>query len=678
MNNDIFSAQERILSLSTILDTHRYLYHVKDTPEISDEAYDSLFSELLALEEKYPEYKKDTSPTSRVGAEPLESFTKVTHSVAQWSFDDIFSFEDLKKWDEKVLRFAQKEGFDFPNGLDYCTELKIDGVKIILTYKDGEFVQAATRGDGTVGEDVTKNVRTIQSVPLTLTEKVDLIAVGEAWIAESDLERINTNREKNGEALFANTRNATAGSLRQLDSKITAKRNLDAFIYDIDLLNVRSTNIVVPETQTEELKLLELLGFRVNTGHALCNSMDEVEAFYRHWTDLRHRQEYGIDGVVLKVNRRDVQDALGYTARSPRFGVAYKFPAEQVTTVVENIVFQVGRTGVVTPVAHLTPVRVAGSVVSRATLHNEDEIERLDVRIGDTVVLQKAGDVIPDIVEVVVDLRTGKEKKFIFPDEIPDCDGPVERIPGQAAHRCVNKNSFAQKRRRFHHFVSKKAFNIEGCGPKVIDQLIEAEIVSSFTDIFTLVKGDLLALPRFAEKSIDNLLVSIKQSRKVSLQRLLVGLSVDHVGEEIAELLAVEFGSIGKIRDASIERFAQIDGVGDIVAESLYRWFQLPVHTQMLDDLLLQVDIQKQVSRKDTAVEAVEGKAFVVTGSLEGVGRDEIKERIRSAGGKIVSSVSAKTDYVVVGENPGSKYEQAVSLGIKILSLEELLVLLKT
>lgn len=672
--DDLKKAEERILKLREVIDRHCRAYHVLDAPEIADEAYDSLVEELGALEAKYPQFFSKNSPTQRVGGEPLPEFTKVEHKVRQWSFDDVFDYEGLGKWDEKTKRFAEKSGFASA-AVEYCCEIKIDGVKMVLTYENGEFVRAATRGDGKIGEDITENVRTIRSVPLTLSEKVDIVVVGEVWLPQGELKRVNAERAEMGEPLYANTRNLAAGSLRQLDPKITALRRLDSFVYDIDALRIRNSEsgIKEPTTQAEELELLRSLGFKVHDGFALCKTVDEIETYYKKWIPKKDTQPYGIDGVVIKVNSRAVQEALGYTGKSPRFGVAYKFPAQQVTTVVEDIVLQVGRTGVVTPVAHLRPVLVAGSVVSRATLHNEDEIARLDVRIGDTVVMQKAGDVIPDIVEVLKDLRTGKEKKFHFPEYVEDCEGPIERVPGEAAYRCVNKDSFVQKRRRFYYFVSKAAFDVDHMGPKVVDALLESGLIANIDDIFTLKKGDLLMLPRFAEKSVDNLLASIEKARRVTLPRFLVGLSIDHVGEETAILFADTFGSLEKIQEATQEELEAVYGVGEVVARSLYAYFRGQKHKAFIGRLLKHVEIlpyKKPIAQKDSKIA---GKTFVLTGTMEALSRDEAKEKIQLLGGKVSSSVSSKTDYVVAGENPGSKYDKAKELGVKILGEKDFL-----
>ncbi len=673
MNSIPKKIKDRYEKLVKLIDHYRYLYHVLDKPDITDESYDSLIHELIEIEEKYPELVTPQSPTQRVGDEPLSEFKKVKHEVRQWSFDDCFSPEGLKKWDEKIRRMVEKELSLKNEKIEYCCELKIDGLKIILTYKEGKFVQGATRGDGTIGEDVTSNLKTIKSIPLTLPKSVDMTVVGECWLSKKELIKINKEREKNGEQLFANTRNAAAGSIRQLDPKIAASRNLSSFIYDIDKLSEK-----IPDTQDNELKLISDLSFKTNPYHEVLDSLDGVEKYYRHWSKNKEKLDYGLDGIVIKINSRKIQEALGYTGKSPRWGIAYKFPAEQVTTIVENIVFQVGRTGVITPVAHLRPVLVAGSTVSRATLHNEDEIKRLDIRIGDTVILQKAGDVIPDIVEVLKDLRTGKERVFVFPKKIDACggDGSIERIEGQAAWRCVNKNSFAQQKRKFYHFVSKKAFNMDGCGPRIIDALLDNNLITNYDDIFTLKKGDLLALPRFAEKSVDNLLSSIEKSRKITLNRFLVSLSIPQVGEETAIDLAKNFGNLEKIRKADVTKLQQINGVGDIVGKSVYDWFLDKDNSKLVERLLEQTEIES-VKSNIGKIGKLAGKSFVVTGTLASLSRDEAKDKIRALGGDISESVSSKTSYLVVGENPGSKFDKAQKLGVNILDEEKFLNLIK-
>lgn len=662
---------ERIGKLTEIINHHQYLYHTRDTPEITDEAYDSLVHELQGLEREYPSFKKESTPTERVGGEALKEFVKVTHAVKQWSFDDVFNTETLRKWNEKVLNFIKKADVE-DEKVEYCCELKIDGLKVVLTYEDGVLVRGATRGDGSVGEDVTENIKTIRDIPLVLKEKVSLVAIGEAWIGKRELAQINIEREKKGELSYANTRNLAAGTLRQLDPKVVAERNLHAFIYDIENFSRKK-----PETQSEELSILKDLGFVTNPHTQVCKNLDEVETFYEQWTKKKDSLEYGLDGIVLKVDSRKIQDALGYTGKSPRWGVAYKFPAEQVTTVLEDIVFQVGRTGVVTPVAHLKPVLVAGSTVSRATLHNEDEIKRLDVRIGDTVIIQKAGDVIPDIVQVVKELRTGKEKPFVWPIHVALCggDGAIERVAGTAAWRCVVKDSYEQQKRKFHYFASKGALNIEDLGPKIIDQLLDAELIAEFADIFTLERGDLLALPRFAEKSADNLLASIEKARYTTLPRFLISLSIPQVGEETARDIASHFKTIKKVRKASEEDLLAISGVGPIVATAIVEFFQDKKNIDIVDNLLAHIQIEKIASPKSDLgrTSLIFGKTFVLTGTLETMSRDEAKEKIRALGGEVSSSVSKETDYVVAGLSAGSKLDKAQELGVKVLSEDEFL-----
>ncbi|HOX10993.1 MAG TPA: NAD-dependent DNA ligase LigA [Candidatus Moranbacteria bacterium] len=711
-------AKNRIEKLRKEIDRHRHLYHVLDKPEIADAAYDSLFEELLALEKQFPDFFSTTSPTQRVGAEPLKSFKKVRHAHKQWSFDDVFDFQELKDWEEKVKRMIEKIPLisPFKKGemegdlkLEYCCELKIDGLKIILNYEKGKFVQGATRGDGTVGEDVTHNLKTIQSIPLELNEEVDAIVVGECWLSKKELVRINSERQKKGEALFANTRNAAAGSIRQLDPKIAAARKLDSFIYDINNLSSKIKN---PETQVEELELLKNLGFKVNPEYKLCKSVSEVQKFYESWTDKKNKQDYEIDGIVIKINSRKIQESLGYTGKAPRWGVAYKFPAAQVSTVVTDIKVQVGRTGALTPVAHLRPVLVAGSKVSRATLHNEDEIKRLDVRIGDTVILHKAGDVIPEIVEVVKNLRSGKEKIFHMPTKCPICGSAVKREQikigsrgeESAATYCTNPKCFAVEREQLIHFVSRKGFDIVGFGEKIVEKLMEEGLISNAADIFELKIGDLEPLERFAEKSAQNLVEAVEKSKKISLEKFLYALGIRYVGEETAVLIAkaiktefliynFQFLNKSKFSNVKIqnlkdiinifpkinkEEWLTIKGIGEKSAESLAVWFSDKENIKLLERLNnLGVVLQFPNEANEAINYKLAGKTFVLTGELSGLTRDEAKDMIRKKGGDVSSSVSKKTDYVVAGENPGSKYDKARELGVKIVDEKAFLKLIE-
>ncbi len=661
---------ERASKLQKLIEYHRKRYHEEDSPEITDEAYDSLVSELISLETAYPEIRTKDSPTMRIGGAPKETFTKIVHQIPQWSFDNVFNEQEFKDWSKRNTKILDKGG-DATN-FTYCAELKIDGLKIILTYKKGILISAATRGDGVVGEDITLNAKTISSIPLTLPFPVDLIAVGEAWLSKKELIRINKEKEQQEEEPFANTRNAAAGALRQLDPKITASRKLNTFIYDIDFFDPLKSTLKEPQTQIEELKLLKSLGFSVNSYFKHCKIDEEVFAMYSEWITKKEEEDYGIDGLAIKINEKQTQNILGYTAKSPRFGVAFKFPAEQTTTEVLDIILQVGRTGVLTPVAELKPVKVAGSVVSRATLHNEDEINRLDIRVGDTVVLQKAGDVIPEVVKVLTELRSGKEKKFIFPKTVAECggDGSIERIPGQSAYRCVFPDSQAVRLRKFEYFVSKKAFDIDGMGPKIIELLMDNNLVSSYGDIFALTKDELQALPRLGELSADNLLSSIEKAKKVSLGRLLISLSIEHVGEETALDIAKHFKKLENVKNASVDDLQKIEGVGEVVARSVSRWFKEEKNKTMLKHLLAHIKVQDEI---ESGGGKLLNKTFVFTGTMPTVSREQGKEWVRFNGGSVSSSVSKDTDYVVAGDLPGDKYDRAVNLGVKIIDEKEFL-----
>lgn len=671
--------QNRMKQLRAEIERHGALYHTHDAPEISDEAYDALVRELLALEVEHPEFAVG-SPTKKVGGEVLEKFVKVRHEVPQWSYDNIFNHEELIGWETKTRRFLAKT----PHAnaaLSYITELKVDGMKIVLTYRAGKLVLGATRGDGAVGEDITHNVRVIKSVPQDLGRDIDLIVVGEAWMKKSDLAKTNESRAREELPLFANTRNATAGSLRQLDSSITRERNIQTFFYAIDKFETRDTSLVAPKTQEEILKTLAELKFSVNPDHALCYTMDDVESFYQKWIHKKDAEQYGIDGVVIKLNDLAISADLGFTAKSPRSGVAYKFPAQEVTTVVEDIQIQVGRTGALTPVAHLTPVLVAGSTVSRATLHNEDEINRLGLKIGDTVIIKKAGDVIPEVVRVLTELRSGKEETFHMPKTCPVCGSLVRkesigtREGISAALYCSNKNCFAQDLERIIHFVSKKGMNIVGMGDKIVEKLMNEGLVSEYPDIYELKQGDLEVLEKFGEKSAENLIASIEMSRNVTLSHFLYALGIRHVGEETADLIASKIQEpITKYQTISKEQFEVIEGVGPVVADEIVKWFSDSHNQSILSKLLKQVTIEapKLVARR----QPLAAKVFVLTGTLETMSRDEAKEKIKSLGGKVSSSVSKQTDYVVAGADPGSKYDDAQKLGVTILSEPELLKLL--
>lgn len=662
-------AEERAKKLRQAIEKYRRAYHVEDREEIPESARDALMHELSELEEKYPGLVTPDSPTQRVAGAALPELKKVRHQAAQWSFNDAFSEDEMRAFDARIKR-ALAPRYGALEKIAYTCELKIDGLKIVSTYEKGMLKTSATRGDGTIGEDVTHNVRTIHSMPLTLARPVDIIVEGEVWMGKSDLKRLNAARQKEGKAEFANPRNVAAGSIRQLDPKIAASRNLDTFIYD-----VAQTSEALPETQFKELGYLKDLGFHVNPEAKEVRDVDGVIDYWKSWSEKKKHEDYLIDGIVAKVDERAYQDELGYTGKAPRFAIAFKFPAEQVTTIVENIALQIGRTGTLTPVAHLKPVNVAGVVVSRATLHNEDQIKRLDVRVGDTVIIQRAGDVIPEVVKVLVELRPKNAQPYAFPKKVAECggDGSIERVPGMAAWRCVDKNSFAQMRRRFYHFVGKHAFDIDGMGPKTVDLLIEKEMLATYADIFTLEEGDLLGLEGFAELSAKNLVESIGARRKIPLDRFLISLSIPQVGEETARDIASYFRTLEKVEKAAVEDLEAIDGVGDIVARSVYEWFRDKENRAVLVALLKEVRVEKTEAKE---AGKLSGKTFVLTGTLETLSREAAAEKIRALGGSVSSSVSKNTSYVVAGDNPGSKFDTAKKLGVPILSEKDFLKLI--
>ena len=654
--------RERYEKLVTSINRYRTAFHVHDREEISPEALDSLKKELVEIEAAHPELITPESPSQRVAGAPLPAFKKVRHTVPQWSLNDAFDPDDIADFDARVKRFLKER---YPDAKPtYICELKIDGLKVVLTYENGRLTTAATRGDGVTGEDVTHNVRTIESVPLSLSRPIDVIVEGEIWLPAKELSRINAERSKQGEPLFANPRNAAAGSIRQLDPKIAASRKLEVFIYEL-----ARTSEAFPADQLGELEYLKDLGFKVNKNFKRAKSVEEICAFWEEWKEKGRKQDYWVDGIVVKVNEGEFERALGYTGKGPRFAIAFKFPAEQVTTVVEDIVLQVGRTGVLTPVAHLKPVSVAGTTVSRATLHNEDEIKRLDVRVGDTVIIQKAGDIIPDIVQVVKDLRPKGAKEYTWPKKVAACggDGSIERVPGTSAWRCVNRNSNELVKRRLRHFASRSALDIEGLGKETAALLVESGLANTFDEIFTLTEGDLLELEGFAEVSAKKLLNAIKARKRVALSRLLYGLSIDHVGEETARLVSQHFKTLKKIRSASVEELASVKGIGGVVAQSIHDWFRTNRNSVVLDKLLEHVT---PIADEAPQNGKFAGKTFVLTGTLS-MPREEAEAKIRALGGTASGSVSKKTSFVVAGENAGSKLEKANELGVQVLNETE-------
>ena len=654
-------ATERAKKLRELLAHHAHQYYTLDAPELSDSAYDALYRELRGLEEQYPEFASADSVTRRVVGEALPILKKVRHEVPQWSFTDAFTEEEIRAFDERVRKVSGA-------AQSYDLELKIDGLKVVFTYEKGALVRAATRGDGVIGEEVTHNVRTIKTVPERLARPVNLVAEGEVYLTRSGFAKLNAARAKSGEPLFANPRNAAAGSIRQLDPAIAAARPLGAFLYD-----VAQTSEAFPKTQSDELAYLAALGLPVNREHHHTDSLDEVFSYWKKWKgNAREKADYQLDGIVLKVESNAAQQMLGYTGKAPRFAIAYKFPPEQVETVLEDITLQVGRTGKLTPVAHLTPVAVAGTTVARATLHNEDFIKEKDIRIGDTVILQKAGDVIPEIVSVVRELRPKNARPWTFPTHSPLCggSGSIERVPGEAAHRCKVAGSFEIQARKLIHFASKHALDINGCGRETVKLLMEHNLISDFDDIFELTKDELLELEGFEETKATKLIAAIKSAQSVSLDRLLIGLSIPHVGEETAYLLATHFTTLATLGKASEESLSRIDGIGPIIGKSVAEWFTDAGNRALLARLAKRLKIAKVAA---PAKGPLTGQTVVVTGTLPTLAREEAEARVRRAGGKTVASVSAKTSFVVAGENPGSKFTKAQTLGIPVISEVEFL-----
>jgi len=658
-------AKNRIEKLTKEINHHRYLYHVLDTQEISDGALDSLKRELDNLEEQFPKLKRADSPTQRVSGRPLDKFVKVKHSQKVLSLADAFLRSDIEDWQERNEKIV---GESIKN---YYAELKLDGLTVVLTYENGIFVRGATRGDGEVGEDVTNNLKTIDSIPLSLRSLKDkslpkIVEVrGEVVMSKSSFANLNKQQAKNKEPLFANPRNAAAGSIRQLDPSVAYGRGLECLAFEI-------ISDLGQKTHQEVHQMLNDLGFKTNAGSRLCKNIDEVEDFLNYWVDRRKKLPYETDGAVIVVNDILQEKKLGHIGKAERWMLAYKFPAEQVTTKILDIEVQTGRTGALTPVAILEPVAVAGTTVSRATLHNQDEIDRLDVRIGDTVIIQKAGDIIPDIVEVLKKLRTGKEKKFSLPKKCPSCNSTVSKKEGEVAYYCTNNKCYGQNVEGIIHLVSKKGFNIEGLGDSIVRQLVDNGLVVSPVDIFRLKIGDLEPLEGFASKKSQKLLEAIDRAKNIDLDNFIYSLGIRHVGEETSILLANNYGSLDKFRQAELSQLQDIDDIGPEVAQSIVSW--LETNQDLLDDFLKQ---GIKVSGVKLVAGKLKDKTFVFTGSLS-IDRDQAKELIRKQGAKVVSSVSSKLDYVVVGENPGSKLDKAKSYkNIKIITEDQFLKLIK-
>ncbi|OIP80368.1 DNA ligase (NAD(+)) LigA [Candidatus Peregrinibacteria bacterium CG22_combo_CG10-13_8_21_14_all_44_10] len=680
---DKADAQRRIEKLRTKINDLNYKYFVLDESEVGESIRDALKKELIDLETQFPQFITPQSPTQRVGNVLSGKFAKIAHKSRKWSLQDAFSEEDIILWYERLTKFTTNTNFDF------VTELKIDGLNVTLWYEKGKLEKAITRGNGREGEDITHTIRTIKSVPLELREPITIEVSGEVYMPKASFEKLEG---------FANPRNAAAGTVRQLDPKVAENRDLDLFFYEIGECDKR------PQTQKEVMETLNSLGLRTDSHYKHHVDIKSVLEFCKQWTDKRSSLPYDIDGIVIKVNSMESQKNLGYTAKAPRFAIAYKFPAEQAVTKVLDIIIQVGRTGALTPVAVLEPTLVAGSTVSRATLHNEDEIIRKDVRIGDTVIIQKAGDIIPEVVTVMTDLRTGAEKPFKFPKECPVCGSEVIKPEGEAISRCSNTSCGAIMRESLAHFVSKHAFDIDGLGEKVVDQLIDAGLIHDAADIFGLHRADLLGLELFQEKRADNLLNAATKALDITLDKFLFSLGIRHIGEQTSQIIGrflqnkevpnelmkapskrekaqtslfgdeevdADMFPIPAIMYAmertSLEELTSIEGLGDKVATSLYDWFGEDGNTEFLQKLFAKgVNVLKM--REIEGKEGISGKTFVITGTLESIGRSQAKDMIIKNGGHVSGSVSKQTDYVIAGENPGSKYTKAQELNVQILS----------
>ncbi|TCL37166.1 DNA ligase (NAD+) [Anaerospora hongkongensis] len=649
--------------LRRLLHYHSHRYYVLDAPEIADAEFDRLYQRLVKLEQAYPDLITADSPTQRVGGTPAEGFERVAHSVPMLSLANAFSAEDLLAFDTRV-----KSGLD-GEPLEYVVELKIDGLAINLVYEAGRLLRAATRGDGTEGEDVTTNVRTIKAVPLVLNCQVPPVMEvrGEAYMPRPAFDRLNEERLQAGEALLANPRNAAAGSLRQLDPKVTAARTLDIFVYG---MGAREELTVGTHEQT--LRFLQELGFKVNPHFKVFKTIEEVIDHCESWAEKRVDLPYDIDGLVIKVNSLAGQRRLGSTAKDPRWAIAFKFPAEQATTIVEDIVVRVGRTGVLTPTAVLRPVRLAGSTVSRATLHNEDYIREKDIKIGDTVIIHKAGEIIPEVISVVFSRRTGEEQSFTIPEICPECGSLVLRIPGESAHKCINSACPAQLREGIIHFVSRDAMNIDGLGQAVVTSLVDAGLIADAADLYTLTAEQVVKLERMGPKSAQNLINAIAVSKQAGLSRLLFGLGIRFVGAKAAATLARHFGDIDLLRQAAEEDLTALDEIGPRIAESVVEYFARPETEQLLTKLAAAGVKLTEEKRRTTEGLPLSGKTFVLTGTLPTLTRSDAAALIESKGGKVASSVSKKTDYVVAGEEAGSKLDKAQQLGITVLNEQEL------
>ena len=660
---------DRIAELCRLLTDASYRYYVLDQPTLEDAVYDKLYRELQELEAAHPDLVLLESPTQRVGAQPASVFTSVKHNIALYSLENAFGDADLDKWQERWQRIEDGATFS------YLCELKIDGNSMALTYENGVLVRGATRGDGTTGEEITSNVKTIRSIPLRLTLEHPPTVVeirGEAFISNSVFEQINHDKEEAGEERFKNPRNAAAGTLRQLDSRKVAKRKLDFFAYTLHIAGKSA-----PRSQQESLLWLQNAGFKVNPNRERCADLEAVKNYCAEWNEKRHDLDYMTDGVVIKINEFDLQDRLGFTNKFPKWAIAYKYPAEEVPTILENITVQIGRTGAVTPVAELRPVELAGTTVARATLHNADRIAELDLHIGDTVVVRKAGEIIPEVLQVIVELRPAGAVRYVLPSHCPECESLLVRPDGEAVTRCVNSSCPAILRGSLTHWVSRAALDINSVGEKLAMQLLDSGQVKSIADLYDLTAEQLMTLDRMGQRSAEKVVIAISNSKMQPWSRVLYGLGIRLIGTSNAQLLSEEFPTVDALAAATAEQISSVFGIGDEIARSVVQWFEIESNRALIERLR-SAGLQFVGEREDKTalVAALVGKSFVVTGTLPTLKRDQVKTMIRNAGGKVSESVSKKTDYLVVGEDAGSKLEKARSLGVTTLTESELLELL--
>lgn len=661
-------AKERIEELRKQVEYHAKKYYDDDKPEISDFEYDMLMVELRNLEKEYPEFQSKESLTQKVGGHVKEGFTKVTHEVPLQSLQDVFSIEEVEEWVEKIGQKARENEI---KDVRYVVETKIDGLSAALEYKEGEFVRGATRGNGLVGEDVTENLKTLKTIPRKINDKINITVRGEVFISKKDFEEMNQEREENEEELFANARNAAAGSLRQLDSKITAKRPLDIYIFNVQKIEGKDFN-----SHFEELEYLDKLGFNVNPVRIYCKTIEEIKKAIQKIGEDRENLTFGIDGAVVKVDDLRFREILGTTVKTPRWAVAYKYPPEKKETILKDIICQVGRTGVITPMAILEPVKVAGSTISKTTLHNEDFIKEKELKIGDTVVIQKAGDVIPEIVEVKKEKRTGKEKDFEMPRICPVCGAPAIREEGEAAIRCTGIECPAKLFRNLVHFVSREAMNIDGLGENIIGQLLDKKLIQNIAEIYTLTFEQVASLKKNGKKFAQNLIDSIETSKQNDLYRLITALGIRHVGTKASKILARKYKNIDNILNAKIEDLSNINDIGPVMASSIVEFFEQE-QTKDLIEKLKQAGVNMVAQDEEETDSRFEGKTFVLTGSLEKYTRGEASDIIEKFGGKVSGSVSKKTDYLLAGEEAGSKLTKAQNLGIAIISEDQFIEMIR-